>query len=190
MPPISKPHPRKGTETMYSPPLMNCIYQISKPHPRKGTETFIFTDGTRAPSRYFKTTSPQGDGNMWLKTGKQQLHLLFQNHIPARGRKRSVFTFDLRTRNISKPHPRKGTETTLQVNRIQFRLSKISKPHPRKGTETRFRRIVLAPNQDFKTTSPQGDGNLLMEYIIDSSLPKDFKTISPQGDGNPSFLNQ
>ena len=60
----------------------------------------------------------------------------FQNHIPARGRKRSFDQILSKTkRNISKPHPRKGTETFLS-GRCLFNNSFISKPHPRKGTET------------------------------------------------------
>ena len=35
---ISKPYPRKGTETHFTVPLRH-LYVISKPYPRKGTET-------------------------------------------------------------------------------------------------------------------------------------------------------
>ena len=62
--------------------------------------------------RHFKTISPQGDGNLFV---------FAINAIPSP--------------NISKPYPRKGTETN-----------------------------VASPNNwleiDFKTISPQGDGNL------------------------------
>ena len=131
---ISKPHPRKGTETNSDStfiikfsqfqnhipargrkrrrlrPIRTIWITISKPHPRKGTETFInryFTHKTF----HFKTTSPQGDGNFVVLTSTVLLFCLFQNHIPARGRKllKEVFSTEEKT--------------------------------------------------NFKTTSPQGDGN-------------------------------
>ena len=60
----------------------------------------------------FKTTSPQGDGNSSLILSIISHLVIFQNHIPARGRKleRKKDFVDLFLR-ISKPHPRKGTET-------------------------------------------------------------------------------
>ena len=86
--------------------------------------------------------------------------MTFQNHIPARGRKRScqrgerAFVADFKTTSpqgdgnskyscfiglpaalISKPHPRKGTETPSQKIPYLQHLLQISKPHPRKGTE-------------------------------------------------------
>ena len=36
---ILKPHPRKGTETVYDLVLRTMVLSILKPHPRKGTET-------------------------------------------------------------------------------------------------------------------------------------------------------
>ena len=41
----------------------------------------------------------------------------------------------LLSHDISKPHPRKGTETCNQDVQQEHCLT-ISKPHPRKGTET------------------------------------------------------
>ena len=59
----------------------------------------------------------------------------------------------------------------------------ILKPHPRKGTETSVNVPSGRESDDFKTTSPQGDGNCRTEYGI--PLGRDnFKTTSPQGDGN------
>ena len=130
---ISKPHPRKGTETMCRPlshirlinfkttspqgdgnatfVTLQCVVEmISKPYPRKGTETRYPSHATPCP-RYFKTTSPQGDGNNLA---------LSPNFSEA---------------EISKPHPRKGTETSSSQN------------------------SKMVFTSDFKTTSPQGDGN-------------------------------
>ena len=59
---------------------------------------------------------------------------VFQNHIPARGRKQQHARQSIEDVIISKPYPRKGTET------MQFAVFSlicfISKPYPRKGTET------------------------------------------------------
>ena len=110
---------------------------ISKPYPRKGTETsaeyhvpYIWT--------YFKTISPQGDGNsdsepLKVAHGRE----IFQNHIPVRGRKRDIGALYMGViRIISKPYPRKGTETITR-RLIPTLPLPISKPYPRKGTETR-----------------------------------------------------
>ena len=73
----------------------------------------------------------------------------FQNHIPARGRKLSVKDGINNNSVISKPHPRKGTETIRQ-RRNQQQLC------------------------NFKTTSPQGDGNLhdYLSKIYDQTISK------------------
>ena len=83
---------------------------------------------------------------------------------------------------ISKPYPRKGTETT-QSWRIA-EVYDISKPYPRKGTETPSMIPSLASCcTDFKTISPQGDGNYHRRISYQYDIYH-FKTISPQGDGN------
>ena len=78
--------------------------------------------------------------------------------------------------------PRKGTETKRKQS-PPLSSSLISKPYPRKGTETFFQKsVTFVKPADFKTISPQGDGNItcsLIYYNCDN-----FKTISPQGDGN------
>ena len=131
---ISKPHPRKGTETLRNLHDYLCDAAISKPHPRKGTETveiFIFCccrnrqiskphprKGTETGRENllqlrlldFKTTSPQGDGNQHCEHQATSFH------------------------PISKPHPRKGTETFT------------------------FSPPLWNRRRHFKTTSPQGDG--------------------------------
>ena len=62
---------------------------------------------------YFKTTSPQGDGNAATSNAPTKSPRgRFQNHIPARGRKPSKSDLIIMSKEIiSKPHPRKGTET-------------------------------------------------------------------------------
>ena len=112
----------------------------------------------------------------------------FQNHIPARGRKPiNPFCIKHIEENISKPHPRKGTETMTT------------------------RKPILRKSTHFKTTSPQGDGNACtatvtaLLLIFQNHIPargrkrfipfqvphegNNFKTTSPQGDGNRSFLS-
>ena len=82
---------------------------------------------------YFKTTSPQGDGNRFASDGFKRVNS-----------------------PISKPHPRKGTETNnLRLSSITLC---ISKPYPRKGTETVLKLPFHFLIHYFKTTSPQGDG--------------------------------
>ena len=72
--------------------------RISKPHPRKGTET-----------------------TKQIVKGKRKF--LFQNHIPARGRKPYLFAVNIeKVVVISKPHPRKGTETTHNLMHTLMRL--------------------------------------------------------------------
>ena len=63
------------------------------------------------PFRNFKTISPQGDGNLERHAVHRQ-NERFQNHIPARGRKLEEFHItNILHLEISKPYPRKGTET-------------------------------------------------------------------------------
>ena len=136
----------------------------------------------------FKTTSPQGDGNH-KENSFDVTDLIFQNHIPARGRKHHLHTaYRLWYTHISKPHPRKGTETPILRSNQHWRIA-ISKPHPRKGTETLKNTPFKNKNQNFKTTSPQGDGNKLEAFLI-MIFSYNFKTTSPQGDGNTHFYGR
>ena len=84
---------------------------ISKPYPRKGTETFLGIRWNQKLLWYFKTIPPQGDGN---HDSVSFLVLLFMISKPyprkgtetihgAQGRGKTTI--------ISKPYPRKGTET-------------------------------------------------------------------------------
>ena len=60
--------------------------RISKPYPRKGTETKDLCVQLDRLSENFKTISPQGDGNRKHRA-LVNTYPQFQNHIPARGRK-------------------------------------------------------------------------------------------------------
>ena len=107
---ISKPYPRKGTETSSESPTSLYSLVISKPYPRKGTETTTTARAMPPVAFYFKTISPQGDENTilaWSPSKSQP----FQNHIPARGRKQVPDILIQCRVGISKPYPRKGTET-------------------------------------------------------------------------------
>ena len=97
---------------------------------------------------YFKTISPQGDGNDPAPEGLP-ISSLFQNHIPARGRKLHPEIILLCRCRILKPYPRKGTETYNR--RTNHASSRISKPYPRKGTEPTHR--VNQPNKRAATSS-------------------------------------
>ena len=130
---ISKPHPRKGTETFRTALQQKRRLQISKPHPRKGTETINHVT-VSISTIYFKTTSPQGDGNQ-LSNIVSTNCVLFQNHIPARGRKQTI---PLRLRAGEK----------LFQNHI-----------PARGRKQHHIQHNLQMGNNFKTTSPQGDGN-------------------------------
>ena len=113
----------------------SCIVSFQNHIPARGRKHWkiqVSADNTR----HFKTTSPQGDGNPDHDDRTTVSYHKFQNHIPARGRKLEIILHTAVGLVISKPHPRKGTETT--------NLSMI-------GSNVRGR--------NFKTTSPQGDGN-------------------------------
>ena len=133
----------------------------------------------------FKTISPQGDGNSnEVSSNTADPLKQFQNHIPARGRKQSAKGIvSVAVNVISKPYPRKGTETIphrlscVRVGNqfqnhipargrklveffVQLHAKKISKPYPRKGTETiKSQFVPFLCRINFKTISPQGDGN-------------------------------
>ena len=109
--------------------------KISKPYPRKGTETLSCCHDTASGRKHFKTISPQGDGNL-NEICHCDFCFLFQNHIPARGRKHAPHCRGSQGHYlISKPYPRKGTET-FQQHALLTISKTISKPYPRKGTET------------------------------------------------------
>ena len=115
--------------------------RISKPHPRKGTET--------------PKESAEGLSN-----------LTFQNHIPARGRKRfQKFAIKSDSLLISKPHPRKGTECANPSLPCRSggggpceawwkgRLERSAHLHREKGTSA-----ASAPTGSHRSPPPPSDG--------------------------------
>ena len=100
----------------------------------------IEPDTARHPAaRNFKTISPQGDGNN-LSIELIILRLfVFQNHIPARGRKLFRATAQntpiLRDFKTISPQGDGNYGGDLIMKEITI---KISKPYPRKGTETDY----------------------------------------------------
>ena len=107
---------------------------ISKPHPRKGTETHTMT-ASRGSYMNFKTTSPQGDGNRLRSEIDARRDTPFQNHIPARGRKLALNPLFHFFSSYFKTTSPQG-DGNARAYCLSLLLALISKPHPRKGTET------------------------------------------------------
>ena len=83
----------------------------------------------------FKTTSPQGDGNTRCPAIGSSCIVSFQNHIPARGRK-PCSRVSIYCRNIDfKTTSPQGDGNIGRYKYLPI-IPAISKPHPRKGTET------------------------------------------------------
>ena len=133
----------------------------------------------------FKTTSPQGDGNIHSRCSSNDRNWILKPH-PRKGTE-TIIVIKIPSVNsrILKPHPRKGTETAVPTIYARA-IGVILKPHPRKGTETTHIARILVANlaQNFKTTSPQGDGNCCLSPPSYGGSTFHFKTTSPQGDGN------
>ena len=129
---ISKPHPRKGTETTRNHKDSTSNNPISKPHPRKGTETMMLLLSKNNlviskphPRKGTETHEPIMSGSNASE---------FQNHIPARGRKLlHFFTSLLRIEENFKTTSPQGDGNMFFASRTIL-LNMISKPHPRKGT--------------------------------------------------------
>ena len=80
--------------------------------PARGRKQSASAPNAIRKEKNFKTTSPQGDGNFYfISSDTTTARAIFQNHIPARGRKLCKSQGMIRRLLISKPHPRKGTET-------------------------------------------------------------------------------
>ena len=62
---------------------------ISKPYPRKGTETHFFHRGRFSLTSYFKTISPQGDGNSSAIVKSSTSRLLISKPYPRKGTERT-----------------------------------------------------------------------------------------------------
>ena len=128
---ISKPYPRKGTETRSNSKLSMISSRFQNHIPARGRKLPFFC-GKLIRFLKFQNHIP-ARGRKHVAIAPPKIVKKFQNHIPARGRKRSSAGSSVRPRRISKPYPRKGTETRrFSPSRIALR---ISKPYPRKGTE-------------------------------------------------------
>ena len=104
----------------------------------------------------FKTISPQGDGNQGANFfATEDDTMLFQNHIPVRGRKLC---------------PQRHTI---------IGCADISKPYPRKGTETGGRWLFGLYPSHFKTISPQGDGNTFLRSLERRLFSEKFQNHIP-----------
>ena len=115
----------------------------------------------------FRTQCRRERGGKYIRAAKRHIELGTARHPAAR--------------DISKPYPRKGTETPCRRRAGGAPHMRISKPYPRKGTETSSRDNPPLSVSYFKTISPQGDGNIQPPH--EPCLQSHFKTISPQGDG-------
>ena len=123
----------------------------------------------------------------------------FQNHIPARGRKRlsTYFTPARCASDFKTISPQgDGNTTARAIPPVAFL---ISKPYPRKGTETTESRSRSPQEaQHFKTISPQGDGNeqvtpsfARLRVIISKPYPrKGTETALPASRADPSSIFQ
>ena len=114
---ISKPYPRKGTETASPREILHLVDEISKPYPRKGTETIHTPSDNCVQPAHFKTISPQGDGNN-VKQWDCIYISIFQNHIPARGRKRNSCTENHRVIPFQNHIPARGRKH-LNLTRVK-----------------------------------------------------------------------
>jgi len=114
-------------------------YSFSEPIPRKGTETIGCSEGLKVVSSFFRTYSPQGDGNLFHQEHIQLVREhVFQNLFPARGRKPSLL--------LCLPLER----GSVFQNLFPARGRKLHKMEVYKG---------FIQSMFFRTYSPQGDGN-------------------------------
>jgi len=133
---------RKHARNAYKLGLFD-MFSFSEPIPRKGTETLKSNRPTRWfwMLEFFRTYSPQGDGN---------------------NRSLGAFVDRYHLQSFSEPIPRKGTETGVVLNGWPKPIGQcFSEPIPRKGTETPppHKRKLNLFLLFFRTYSPQGDGN-------------------------------
>ena len=181
---VSRPLPRKGTETRLVVSRVETGDEVSRPLPRKGTETRIIGFGEQ--KLYLVSRPLPRKGTETSPLARQQFRcFVFHDHYPARGRKHhrvhawrcgssSSFTtitpqgdgngfnilihFVYWISKVSRPLPRKGTETSGGLSHVvvysrfhdhypargrkqggkskSTSQSKVSRPLPRKGTET------------------------------------------------------
>jgi len=127
---------------------------FSEPIPRKGTETWIHCK-TRLHThsiQFFRTYSPQGDGNYSLNWFLMELEKqpVFQNLFPARGRKL--------------PRSRVGF--------LDWSNFKFFRTYSPQGDGNAIGSVTtnLILSMFFRTYSPQGDGNIPSSCVPESRL--------------------
>ena len=180
---ISKPHPRKGTETTLLLCAIRHDQSISKPHPRKGTET-VLRRGTRYAEQFQNDIPARGRKLASKKQHPLERNIKFQNHIPARGRKRADNgrkIWNVSNGNFKTISPQgDGNTSTAFLPSSQG----ISKPYPRKGTETITECVVCKLIPEFQNHIPARGRKHGVNFLLFMLPINNFKTTSPQGDGN------
>jgi len=125
----------------------------------------------------FTTITPQGDGNMVVKTPYAVYPCEVSRPLPRKGTetRSTISQIVLRglPKNVSRPLPRKGTET-LQNQLLHRTFQLVSRPLPRKGTETDNasgeNTHCVRVGRSFTTITPQGDGNLVVNIILPTGV--------------------
>ena len=113
---------------------------------------------------YFRTRTPNGDGNEKAPHRKPAVHAVFQNTNPERGRKLIAI-------------PPIHLSTSLQFQNT----------NPERGRKRRAtRRKRHSRHLNFRTRTPKGDGNLA-RYDANMRSARHFRTRTPKGDGNARF---
>ena len=153
---ISKPYPRKGRETAGYDPQTKTKLQFQNHIPARGRKQ---RDMTRKPKRNynFKTISPQGDGNNQL-SAKAEKTTLFQNHIPARGRKQVIWIILIKSNAFQNHIPARGRKH-VSGNKCKILVRRFQNHIPARGRKHDLAIHKSPFLNNFKTISPQGDGN-------------------------------
>jgi len=141
---FSEPIPRKGTETFVDIRdehiSHNIVFQNLFPA-RGRKQTSGNSDCDLIGARFFRTYSPQGDGNDTLlgQINSTISGIVFQNLFPARGRKLAAFSalvigfMNLVFQNL---FPARGRKLLGLLSGVNPKMPCFSEPIPRKGTET------------------------------------------------------
>ena len=126
--------PARGRKPSAQRDRCTSRYAISKPHPRKGTETLGLSDVSRL-SLKFQNHIPARGWKRNITIEECFLRIIFQNHIPARGRKLALNPLFHFFSSYFKTTSPQG-DGNARAYCLSLLLALISKPHPRKGTET------------------------------------------------------
>ena len=147
----------QGDGNSFNTTLMSWKFDaISKPYPRKGTETSVERSAVRHSAAEFQNHIPaRGRKHLALNLLAEQI--LISKPYPRKGTE--TYLFCLWTlhecQRISKPYPRKGTETCPRVECLVLQANRISKPYPRKGTETSSFFFLFSTNRFISKPYPR-----------------------------------